>query len=424
MAAAAANDPLQLLRLSIQTSNPPKLSDGPTPSATEPSISTATHIIFTHPATISFTLNTPTRFHTRAGEAFDIRSVLFAWQRRDDGIPAYVAACQSVGNGKLVKNLGFLERTDLITWLEGATDESDFLTRLEGAAAEKIDDRGAGGGAAGIVASGAAVGGAAAGGLGAVAKSRYTTNLRLAEIYSRERVVTDRNTVLRGVKPTDFSHVRKISEAYMKNARAAQQAAAAPKTGEAALPPRPGGNIIVSTKPQGKPPAVSKPRARHPIIILSPSTSALLRMSNIKRFLEEGEFVQPSMSLSDSENMMYISRRLPAINPSHDTRFVIVDSPDYFPPDEWSRVVAVFTTGQQWQFKTYKWSTPQDLFSNVKGFYVGWSGEAPPSTVASWGNVQLVNVEKNRRFKDREVMEGLWDGIETWMVKKGWGARR
>ncbi|KAF3906397.1 Parafibromin [Dactylellina cionopaga] len=398
---AASNDPLQLLRVSIQTSNPPKLSDGPNATTPEPPISTATHIIFTHPATVSLTLNTPTRFHTKAGEAFDIRSVLFAWRHKDDGIPAYVAACQAV----LVRNLGFLERTDLITFLEGATDHSDYVTPLEGAAGEKTGEKAA-----------AAAAAVAAGGLGAVAKSRYTTNLRLAEIYSRERVVTDRNTVLRGIKPTDFSHVRKISEAYMKNARAAQQA---PKTGEAALPPRPG------SKPQSsKPPVSGKPRPRHPIIILSPSTSALLRMSNIKKFLEEGEFTPPSMSASDALNMVYINRRLPSVNPQHDTRFVIVDSPDHFPPDEWSRVVAVFTTGQLWQFKSYKWGTPQDLFSHVKGFYVGWSGEVPPGTVASWGNVQMVNVEKNRRFKDREIMEGLWDGIETWMVKKGWGARR
>ncbi|KAK6507047.1 accessory factor associated with RNA polymerase II [Arthrobotrys musiformis] len=397
---ATTSDPLQLLRVSIQTSNPPKLSEGPTPTSPEPPISTATHIVFTHPATVSFTLNTPTRFHTKGGDAFDIRSILFAWLHKDDGIPAYVAACQAVGNGKLVKNLGFLERTDLITFLEGATDESDYVTPLEGASAEKSGDKAA------IV----------SGGLGAVAKSRYTTNLRLAEIYSRERVITDRNSVLRGIKPTDFSHVRKISEAYMKNARATQQA---PKTGEAALPPRPG------SKPSSKQPGLSgKARPRHPIIILSPSTSALLRMSNIKKFLEEGEFAPPSMSASESLNMMYISRRMPSINPQHDTRFVIVDSPDHFPPDEWSRVVAVFTTGQLWQFKSYKWSTPQDLFSQVKGFYVGWSGEVPPGTVASWGNVQLVNVEKNRRFKDREVMEGVWDGIEGWMVKKGWGARR
>ncbi|EPS42719.1 hypothetical protein H072_3336 [Dactylellina haptotyla CBS 200.50] len=397
---AASTDPLQLLRASIQTSNPPKLSDGPTATTPEPPISAATHIIFTQPANVSFPLNTLTRFHTKGGEAFDIRSVLFAWRHKDDGIPAYVAACQAVGNGKLVKNLGFLERTDLITFLEGATDESDYVTPLEGASAEKAGDKAT----------------AAAGGLGAVAKSRYTTNLRLAEIYSRERVVTDRNTVLRGIKPTDFTHVRKISEAYMRNARAAQQA---PKTGEAALPPRPG------SKPQSsKPVAAGKLRPRHPIIILSPSTSALLRMSNIKKFLEEGEFAPPSMSSSDSENMVYINRRLPSVNPQHDTRFVIVDSPDHFPPDEWSRVVGVFTTGQLWQFKSYKWSTPQDLFSNVKGFYVGWSGEAPPGPVASWGNVQLVNVEKNRRFKDREVMEGLWDEIEKWMVKKGWGTRR
>lgn len=87
-------------------------------------------------------------------------------------------------------------------------------------------------------------------------------------------------------------------------------------------------------------------------------------------------------------------------------------------------MVAVFTTGQLWQFKSYKWSTPQDLFTHTKGFYVGWSEEPVPEQVASWGNVQLIGVEKNRRFRDREVMEGLWDGIERWMLTRGWGGGR
>lgn len=52
---------------------------------------------------------------------------------------------------------------------------------------------------------------------------------------------------------------------------------------------------------------------------------------------------------------------------------------------------------------------------------MGWSEEPVPEQVASWGNVQLIGVEKNRRFRDREVMEGLWDGIERWMLTRGWG---
>jgi len=121
--------------------------------------------------------------------------------------------------------------------------------------------------------------------------------------------------------------------------------------------------------------------------------------------------------------MLYVNRSLPSINPTHPTRFIIVDSPDRFKPDYWARVVAVFTTGQLWQFKSYKWSTPQELFSHVKGVYAGWADEAPPAVVASWGNVQLVNVDKHKRFKDKEVMERFWDELETWMVKKGWGPK-
>ena len=96
--------------------------------------------------------------------------------------------------GAKVVNLVFSEKLDLITWLEGASNESEFIKSLEGeqealAAAQN---------AAGI-ASGAADG--SDGRAGAV-KGAKQVDQRLQEIYSGERKMGDRNTVLRGIKPT------------------------------------------------------------------------------------------------------------------------------------------------------------------------------------------------------------------------------
>lgn len=106
-----------------------------------------------------------------------------------------------------------------------------------------------------------------------------------------------------------------------------------------------------------------------------------------------------------------------------------MDTPEQFKPDYWNRVVAVFTTGQTWQFKGYKWQHPPDLFKECLGVYVGWRGEDVPGSVKGWGrSVVSVGVEKwnagqgvNGRWRDREVVEGVWGRIEEWMRGKGWG---
>ena len=102
-----------------------------------------------------------------------------------------------MGDGKRVKNLGFLERTDLITWLTGAQKESDFLRPIEvettggaGAAAQQKQDAGAKGAA-----------GAQAGAMGQ-GRPRPELNPELEAVYLREREIGNRNSVLRGIKPT------------------------------------------------------------------------------------------------------------------------------------------------------------------------------------------------------------------------------
>lgn len=218
----------------------------------------------------------------------------------------------------------------------------------------------------------------------------------------------------------DFSHVRKHAELFLRHARSSRPGGPHPSTALSAPNPA----LVSNLKKPGRRP--------EPIILLSPSASSLLRMSNIKQFLESGVYVpadSAAASSTTSANILHIARSLPSIEATRPLRFILVDTPDQFKPDYWSRVVAVFTTGQTWQFKSYKWREAPDLFGHALGVYVGWAGEQVPATVRGWGRgVKTAMLDKwvpgqgaGARWRDREVVEGIWSAIEESMRAKGWG---
>ena len=207
----------------------------------------------------------------------------------------------------------------------------------------------------------------------------------------------------------DFSHVRKLAAPFMSK-----------KPGHAANSIANNPSLALNQKPQRRP---------DPIILLSPSASSLLRMTNIKSFLEEGRYVPPDNTSAPS--MLHVSRLLKGVDAARPVRFILVEGPEQFKPEYWNRVVAVFTTGQAWQFKNYRWSNASDLFKHVLGVYVGWRGDLPPESIRAFGpRVLSLSVEKWRdphapgaetgRWRDREVVETIWKGIESNMRSKGW----
>ncbi|KAF2423774.1 CDC73-domain-containing protein [Tothia fuscella] len=418
---AELTDPLLCLRTAIATNHEPLLTSTPDPSSAddaEPNLAKATHIHFNADSGHqTFPLTTDTRFSSSASnESVSFRTVYFAWLHKDDNHPVYISAAQRLNDelqqdgsaGGRIQNLPFTERMGLISFLDGSTEDTENIRPLD---AQEASEQAAGSAA---IASGSAGGIApvlSAGG----ARAPGTVDPRLAEIYAGERKMADRNSILRGIKPTDFSHVRKQAEIFLRNSRS--------KTSSHAQVSNNSALVSNLKKPSG--------RRLEPIILLSPSASSLLRMSNIKDFLEGG-FFHPADSASagssNTANILHTQRTMASID-SKPLRFILVDTPDQFKPDYWQRVVAVFTTGQAWQFKSYKWQTAPELFAHALGIYIGWTNEALPETVKGWGrSVKVVAVDKwspnqgeKARWRDRAIVEEIWTAIEESMRARNWG---
>lgn len=252
------HDPLLSLRRAIATNNLPTATTASDPTTlndqnTTDDLAKATHLYFQTPTPHTIPLSAPTRFVSASTETqVDLRSIFFAWQKKDVAIPEYIASAQELSetlskqpeqqadadgdrktkeegknkNKAPVQNLVFVERLDLITWLEGASDESEYIRPLEGVDAGRVYVGGEGGpggvpgGDVGGVGDGkmtgagvgAGVGGGGGGAVGAVGgaigggqqhgKAVKVIDPRLRAIYDLERKMGDRNDVLRGIKPT------------------------------------------------------------------------------------------------------------------------------------------------------------------------------------------------------------------------------
>jgi parafibromin len=209
------NDALLNLRQAIATNQEPILTTSADPSVAadvQPDLAKATHIHFSTPnGHKTFPLDTCTRFiFPPSDQGIDLRSVYFAWQHRDDPTQSYVSATTQLNNalssaagaGGKIRNLGFAERLELKSWLDGSSEESENIKPLE---AQKAAAQAAGSAA---VASGVAGGIAPVTGAGIAApavKGSKSSDPRLAEIYRGERKMGDRNTILRGIKPTVYA---------------------------------------------------------------------------------------------------------------------------------------------------------------------------------------------------------------------------
>jgi len=95
----------------------------------------------------------------------------------------------------------------------------------------------------------------------------------------------------------------------------------------------------------------------------------------------------------------------------------VIDNPAKLTPEDWYRVVAVFAQGAAWQFKGWKWSTPVEIFTNVRGFSLCFDDVQPSSAILSW-NVKVLSINKYRRHLDKTAMLEFWNELEEFLAKK------
>lgn len=215
----ATPDALLLLKSSIAASKAPILTKSSDPTSAEAnqtdSFVEATHLYFTYPTLFCLPLDTQTRFTSTNPDTtqVDLRSIFFAWVQKDVTVPEYIALAaeldKQLPEGQKVRNLIFVERLDLITWLEGASEESEYIKPIEGAAATR--DAAA---RAADVAGGAAVPTVSGSGVDVTqtvgGRPVKVIDARLQAIYNGERKMGDHNSVLRGVKPTVRAYVQLV----------------------------------------------------------------------------------------------------------------------------------------------------------------------------------------------------------------------
>jgi len=202
-------DALLCLRHAISSNNHPILTTSSTLASvdnTTTDLAHATHLQFHHPEDKQdiFLLSTPTRFES-SEKAVDLRSILFAWQRKDDAITDYIAATRKLneelpgGAGGAVQNLVFAERLDLVSWLDGTSEDSEHIKPL----AEDLAKAHAQADGATSLAAAAANGAAATTNHTSTGtRASKTTDGRIQQIYNGERILGDRNSVLHGIKAT------------------------------------------------------------------------------------------------------------------------------------------------------------------------------------------------------------------------------
>ena len=97
------------------------------------------------------------------------------------------------------------------------------------------------------------------------------------------------------------------------------------------------------------------------------------------------------------------------------------------PPDKkdgksWARVVAVFVSGKEWQFKDwpFKGAEEGDLvetFNRVRGFYAKYDVDTPAEVIKKW-NVRNLIFQKNVRHGDRAQFEAFWDEVDKHLELK------
>lgn len=225
-----------------------------------------------------------------------------------------------------------------------------------------------------------------------VRESKVLKVTSLTEALKRERKLFDRNQALTG--PRSFQEVIDLDSRS--------------KSADEERAKKVGLGRHKRNRPMGR-----------PIIVVPPTATAVLNLYNIKQFLEDRIYIPPEVvkkerpTESKPQNT-YVTMKKHA--KAGDVSFKVVDSVTGFDQETWDRVVAVVVSGQAWQLKGWKWETPADIFTHVKGFYVYFDDAKLPDIIKGW-NVSKLPIKHESRNMDIMQAHEMWTQINSHMAR-------
>jgi len=152
-------------------------------------------------------------------------------------------------------------------------------------------------------------------------------------------------------------------------------------------------------------------RAPASIIVVPAAASSALTLYNAKTFFEEGRFqsTEQVKAQNPKKPKNVVVRHKDARGEMH--TYHVVDRVQNLSNSEWSRVVAIFTNGKEWEFKHYKFKNPADMFSKYTGFHLMYDDQPVNSNVQKWP-VNVLKISKFKRHLDNPVSKEFWRKIQ------------
>ncbi|QLL32044.1 hypothetical protein HG536_0C02130 [Torulaspora globosa] len=339
-------------------------------------------------------LDEPTDFELE-GKQVPLRVIIHCWLHRDSSAADYLADCQD----KQTTNVSFLQRNDLINWLSGRLESSQYINLGSSGSSQGPDEADrereqlTNGTKQGTEVTDSSV------------QNGKKDDLALAAALSQERPLLDHNSSLRGNRLVNVGYL--IKDAELKLVQSLKASIRSKKSQNGTSHGR-----VVKTAAASR----SGPR-KEPIILIPSAASSIFTMANIQQFLRDSHYINPRDLPASHSDFLTVEKKLDRL--SRPVKFIVVNNTRMFTkPEYWDRVVAVITMGHTWQFNNYQWNTPQELFQHCKGYYFHFAGDSVPQHVQQW-NVQQVELDKSKRFKDVEVARFFWNSLEKELTARG-----
>lgn len=164
----------------------------------------------------------------------------------------------------------------------------------------------------------------------------------------------------------------------------------------------------------------AKPKLLVPIVVILGGFSNLLTLYNVQELLMDNHFI----SSTDKKNAPGSKPPPPTVTLTHPSsrkqgstvQYQFIDNINRLDSKDWTRVAAVFVTDQSWQFKGWKWNIPE-VFSHVRGFYLGFDDQPVPAAVKAW-DVKILLISKHKRHLDATAVLDFWSTLEDFIIKK------